>query len=914
MPQLATGPLRRSDNVLTKHSATPSALQGAQHNMIAAKHLLNAEDFAAVAGALRVAALNFVQPLTGSGDQPQLLYQTILEYRLGFGLFTACRRFIKARRAHVKKGLAPDVAGLGLCLALLADALGCWWYVSGAMEIRHKITFLRQAATMQVNLENFISALRLIGYMRQLDPSVKVVKLLEQCRGNLKDSPGFQSKVVPGQELDGMMMSLDIVIDGCVQLRIDAVEVINLKGLTMVYQAQTDQELLVAKDELRSAYSLAAFDEDIRKEAEVLLNLGLVFRGRTNEIRRACKVAHEVRELDSRAVNLGKASFLRPKRSDSLQTQPTASDKGPPPRWNLSSSNPADEWTKSIKKEAPVQEVDERWNEVAELFKGKTLQQIFDMYDTDRSGSIGGFEIAAIFEDAVGEHVDGMATAALAKFGGDDETLNFHEFCDLWRFLHAHDDQFELDGHVDHVADMFHMLDADGNGVLGATEIQEYLKTNTDLDVDEAWVRTLLQDYHQYDANGDGGLDLDEFRALHLEAATKHRADIGFVSKYSQRELPVISTTPIDDRASNAMADAAAAQYQSSSTEEKRGLFAKRKLFSKGKSEGGPQQQQELGQDNSWAQDLTQGAAAAQVVDLLAARLSELHAFDTPGPFRVSGALSEVEALEERLAGLGPHATLAAIKEVLSDCRDVHVLTSLFKRWLRTAVQQTPFIPRELLPASEALADSCRPEQNVGPEYAEAAVKGFFGNLPRSSKPLVRSIMAVLQQTVAAEASTRMDAANLGKVFAPTLIHREQAEFTKVDMDAHTIALMIQFLPGTVVPAPAPVASASPTSMAASLRKKTGKADGEGTELRRLFDQFDTSGDGVLQQAEVTKILEMRSATGVMDPQNALRIFGRFDVDGSGGLEFPEFVQLWHAVGEAKIDPDWIPPPPQQDP
>ena len=573
-------------------------------------------------------------------------------------------------------------------------------------------------------------------------------------------------------------------------------------------------------------------------------------------------------------------------------------DKGMPPRWTLSSSAPSVSWGKSVEAKAPEVK-DERWGEIDAKFKGKTLHQIFDMYDTDKSGIIGGFEVAAVLKDAAGEHVPGTATAALEQFGQVDAdgngSLDFVQFCELWRFLHADDGQFQKDGHVDTVTEIFYSLDTDGGGTLGVAQIQTYLNEEAKMKVDEAWVSDLLRDFHRYDANGDGGLDLDEFRELHLMAVAKKQESEGFVSSFSQREMAVLgnSTLTIDATAASAMADAS--QYQGSTSEEKKGLFARKK------KKADPPAQAAV-DPNSWGVQ-RRSTPDEQVVEIIADRLSELGAFSTSGLFRESGSVSEVEDLEQRLVALGSRESAGSIKDVLSECRDVHVLTALFRRWLRTIIQKTPLVPAELIPASESLSEACKP--SMGKECATAAVIRFRDQLP--SPALVQAIVGVLQKTAAAESLTRMNAVNLGKVFAPTLIHREQAEFAKVDVDARTIALLIQFLPGALLSTP------SPTDLAAELREKRGIAGGGGTELREIFDRYDINGDGVLQDDEVATILRERSATGIMDPENALRIFGRYDTDGSGGLEFEEFIQLWHAVSDAKVDPDWIPPPPQND-
>ena len=329
MPQLATGPARASD-----YSADPV------QNMLACKRFLNAEDFAAAAGALRVAALDLVQPPTGSVEQHARVFDMILEYRLGFGIFTACRRLVKYRRHHAREGRTEKVAGFGVCLAVLADALGCWCFVSKAMDNCHRIMFLQQAVSMHIDLGEFVSGLRLIGFIKQIDRSADVSKLSSKCKAHMTNHYGLQSRVTAGGEFEAVMASLEVAIDGCTHLGIDPAEPISLKGLIMAHHAQTLEELRACKDELHKAKRLSASFGDIRKQAEVLLNLGLVFCGITNEHQQALKVAREVRELDARAVHLGKSSLFRIKAADPPQPQ-RASARGAPPHWSLPSGRPA---------------------------------------------------------------------------------------------------------------------------------------------------------------------------------------------------------------------------------------------------------------------------------------------------------------------------------------------------------------------------------------------------------------------------------------------------------------------------------------------------------------------------------------------------------------------------------------------
>ena len=83
--------------------------------------------------------------------------------------------------------------------------------------------------------------------------------------------------------------------------------------------------------------------------------------------------------------------------------------------------------------------VENRWFGLDEMFLGKTLRQVFAMYDTDGSGAIGPSELSAWFDNTADAGEEGwqMAAAALDMFAGGDSVLDFHEFCELWNFLHA---------------------------------------------------------------------------------------------------------------------------------------------------------------------------------------------------------------------------------------------------------------------------------------------------------------------------------------------------------------------------------------------------------------------------------------------------------------------------------------------
>ncbi len=64
-------------------------------------------------------------------------------------------------------------------------------------------------------------------------------------------------------------------------------------------------------------------------------------------------------------------------------------------------------------------------------------------------------------------------------------------------------------------------------------------------------------------------------------------------------------------------------------------------------------------------------------------------------------------------------------------------------------------------------------------------------------------------------------------------------------------------------------------------------------ELRENFDHFDADGDGKLDRREFGQLME---ALGAVEPgEDAGRGFSSIDTDGSGLVEFDEFVRWFRA-------------------
>jgi Ca2+-binding EF-hand superfamily protein len=102
--------------------------------------------------------------------------------------------------------------------------------------------------------------------------------------------------------------------------------------------------------------------------------------------------------------------------------------------------------------------------------------------------------------------------------------------------------------------------------------------------------------------------------------------------------------------------------------------------------------------------------------------------------------------------------------------------------------------------------------------------------------------------------------------------------------------------PPAPAPAPAPVPAPAPAPATPSARGAGGRRLPR--TARQVFERYDTNGDGVLDQNEVSAMIDDigyqvdDSYVGrVMD------IFGRFDQDRNGTIDADEFVQLWKHLG-----------------
>ena len=163
-------------------------------------------------------------------------------------------------------------------------------------------------------------------------------------------------------------------------------------------------------------------------------------------------------------------------------------------------------------------------------------------------------------------------------------------------------------------------------------------------------------------------------------------------------------------------------------------------------------------------------------------RLVELGALTANGIFRLAGSNDDVSAMMDELrAGTPP-------RDILSACDEVNDAATFLGRWLR---EQPMVIPADRFAECDALLAA------AGVESADdsAACEAFVGSLPEPGQGLLRALIGFLQR-VDGEA-TRMTPDNLSRVFAMTLIYREDPMdmMTHVASDASFVSLLIQKLP-----------------------------------------------------------------------------------------------------------------------
>ena len=199
--------------------------------------------------------------------------------------------------------------------------------------------------------------------------------------------------------------------------------------------------------------------------------------------------------------------------------------------------------------------------------------------------------------------------------------------------------------------------------------------------------------------------------------------------------------------------------------------------------------------DSPWSMDLS----AHDFIYEAKAWLIELGGMTTDGIFRVAGSNDTVVGMKQAMLQGQP------ARDVLRGVSDVHDVSTCLGRWLR---EQPMMIPTSAFTQLENVllaTAAAQPQPQAGHDVSASAVdlsvsmsaacESFMVGLPEPGQALLRTVLMLLQE-VDADA-TRMTADNLSRVFALTIIKRENP----LEMAAHCVtdasfvSLLIQSLP-----------------------------------------------------------------------------------------------------------------------
>eukprot|EP00747_Dinoflagellata_sp_TGD_P040457 gnl/TRDRNA2_/TRDRNA2_140872_c0_seq1.p1 gnl/TRDRNA2_/TRDRNA2_140872_c0~~gnl/TRDRNA2_/TRDRNA2_140872_c0_seq1.p1 ORF type:complete len:480 (+),score=89.94 gnl/TRDRNA2_/TRDRNA2_140872_c0_seq1:80-1519(+) len=135
------------------------------------------------------------------------------------------------------------------------------------------------------------------------------------------------------------------------------------------------------------------------------------------------------------------------------------------------------------------------------------LQQIFEVYDTDKTGTLTPEELIIGLEAAFGKIESSDDAAALLEHVNVDwkGRVNWHEF--IAATMHTAGQLSE-----DLIGEAFAELDEDGNGVLTGAEVRHALNGGVDDDKDHTQDDAEL--LAKYDLDGDGFIDKHEFELM----------------------------------------------------------------------------------------------------------------------------------------------------------------------------------------------------------------------------------------------------------------------------------------------------------------------------------------------------------------------------------------------------------------
>jgi len=146
----------------------------------------------------------------------------------------------------------------------------------------------------------------------------------------------------------------------------------------------------------------------------------------------------------------------------------------------------------------------------------RDLQDAFDLFDEDKSGSITSDELYNLLRSLGQAVTPAEAERLLLEMDtGNDGTVDFEEFIAVM----AEDDSAEVTDPETLAEDIFKMLDKDGSGYIINKELREFLR-QLPIDLTEEQVDTMLIDI--FGSDDDASIDVDEFKDFLASNAGGH--------------------------------------------------------------------------------------------------------------------------------------------------------------------------------------------------------------------------------------------------------------------------------------------------------------------------------------------------------------------------------------------------------